>query len=106
MARQCVLREGALQRDGDRIELTLPQDFHTESIDEQHPDTLALMRGPVQYVAIDGSNAPTNGRRLLPADLKAAGAQTYVEQYAGVETVFIPLHSITNEAYTSYFSKV
>jgi DUF1680 family protein len=92
-------------RDGDRVELTLPQDFHIEAIDEQHPETVALMRGPVQYVAIEGSSEPTNGRRLLPASLKVAGVQTYVERYAGVETIFVPLHSITNETYTSYFSK-
>ena len=39
-------------RAGDRIELTLPQSFRTEPIDDLHPETVALMRGPIQYVAL------------------------------------------------------
>jgi hypothetical protein len=92
-------------RNGDRVEVTLPQDFRTEPIDELHPDTVALLRGPVQYVAIDSSNQPTRERRLLPADLRKIGPETFVANYAEQEIVFVPLRVISNESYTSYFSK-
>ena len=92
-------------RNGDRIELTLPQDFRTEAIDDLHPETVALMRGPVQYVAIEGSNERTNGRRLLPSSLEQVGREIYVQNDAGRQTIFVPLRSIVNESYTSYFSK-
>lgn len=90
---------------GDRVDLTLPQDFRTEPIDDQNPNTVALLRGPVQYVAIEGSNHAANGRRLLPSGLRQVAPQLFTEDYAGIQTIFVPLYSITNEAYTSYFSK-
>jgi len=91
--------------DGDRIELTLPQDFRTEPIDDRNPNTVALMRGPVQYVAIEASNERANARRLLPASLKLIAPQVFVQDDSGRQTVFVPLRAIVNETYTSYFSK-
>ena len=91
--------------DGDRIDLTLPQDFRMEAIDDLNPNTVALMRGPVQYVAIEASNEHVNGRRLLPSRLKKVGPETFIQADAGRQTVFVPLRSIVNETYTSYFSK-
>ena len=92
-------------RSGDRVEITLPQDFRTEAIDDLHPETVALLRGPVQYVAIDSSNQPTRERRPLPVDLRKIGPETFAANYAGQEIVFVPLRAISNESYTSYFSK-
>src|SRR5215472_8788125 len=91
--------------DGDHIELSLPLDFRTEAIDDLHPDTVALMRGPVQYVAIESSNERASARRLMPSNLKQIGPQAFIQNDAGRQTVFVPLHSIVNETYTSYFSK-
>lgn len=90
---------------GDRIDLTLPQDFRMEAIDDLNPDTVALMRGPVQYAAIEASNEHVNGRRLLPSSLRQIGPEAFVQDDAGRKTVFVPLRSIVNESYTSYFSK-
>lgn len=92
-------------RNGDRVDLMLPQDFRTEPIDDQNPNTVALLRGPVQYVAIESSNQAANGRRLLPSGLRQVAPQAFVEDYAGIQTVFVPLYTIANETYTSYFSK-
>jgi hypothetical protein len=92
-------------RAGDRIELTLPQEFRTESIDDQHPNTVALMRGPVQYVALNPPPGLTNDRLPLPASLKPCAPNTFVENYAGTQIVFVPLHTIQNATYTTYFTK-
>ncbi|SEG52969.1 hypothetical protein SAMN05421819_3328 [Bryocella elongata] len=90
---------------GDVIELEVPQDFRMEAVDEQHPDTVALMRGPVQYVAIEGAKQAQPGRRVLPASLKPSGADTFTETVAGISTVYVPLHRIVNQTYTAYFTK-
>jgi hypothetical protein len=63
------------------------------------------MRGPVQYVAIGASNGRANGQRLLPSSLKQIGPELYVQNNDGRQTVFVPLRSIINETYTSYFTK-
>jgi DUF1680 family protein len=90
---------------GDRIELTLPQDFRTEPIDEMHPETVALMRGPVQYVALNPPTDLGRARLKLPAGLKRLTAESFAENYAGNQIVFLPLYQIQNETYSSYFSK-
>ncbi len=92
-------------RPGDRIELTLPETFRTEPIDELHPETVALMRGPVQYVALNPTVELSKERLSLPSSLKQIGPQAYTENYAGNQVVFVPLHHVQNETYTSYFSK-
>lgn len=111
--RSCPLKESrgsfaAIRRtwhDGDRVELTLPQDFHTEAIDDLHPERVALMRGPVQYVAIEPTNLRAEGHRRLPANPRQAGPQTFVESDHGEQVVLVPLYSIVNETYTSYFTR-
>jgi DUF1680 family protein len=98
-------------RPGDRIDLILPQDFRTEPIDDLHPTTVALMRGPIQYVALNPQHDLAAGpkfdqdRLLLPSGLKQIAPQAFVENYAGNAIVFVPLHQVRNETYTSYFSR-
>ena len=92
-------------RAGDRVELTLPQSFRTEPIDDMHPEIVALMRGPVQYVALSPTPELAQERLALPSGLKPSGPQTFTENYSGNEIVFVPLHHIQNETYTTYFSK-
>ena len=40
-------------QNNDTIQITLPFTFHTEPIDAQHPDTVALLRGPLMLVALE-----------------------------------------------------
>ena len=88
---------------GDTVELTLPQTFRVEAIDAQHPNTVAPMRGPVEYVALNRSGAATNKtnqvRPSLKQDFKPVGAQAY----ASGPSTFIPLYSIQDETYDTYF---
>ena len=92
-------------RAGDRIELTLPQSFRAEPIDELHPETVALMRGPVQYVALNPTPELSQQRLALPSSLKKLAPQSFVENYAGNEIVFVPLYRVQNETYATYFSR-
>jgi DUF1680 family protein len=83
---------------GDAITLTLPQTFRTEPIDDRHPNTVALMRGPVEYVALNTSGAPTL-RPKLKLDFKPLAPQAYTN----TERTFLPLHTIQSETYDTYF---
>ena len=40
-------------KNNDVLQVALPMDLRTEAIDEQHPKTVAVMRGPVMLVAVD-----------------------------------------------------
>ena len=95
-------------RRGDRIDLILPQDFRTEAIDDLHLTTVALMRGPIQYVALnpqhDLSQTPLARSMQLPIGLKQIAPQAFVENYAGSQIMFVPLHQVRDQTYTSYFS--
>jgi len=92
-----------LWKAGDTVELTLPQAFRTEAIDELHPGTVALMRGPVEYVGLNTSGAKADAvggvRPRLSRDLKAVAQQAFA---SGV-TTFIPLYSVQSETYDTYF---
>jgi hypothetical protein len=92
-------------RRGDELKLTLPQDFRTEPVDELHPETVALMRGPVQYVALNPTAELSRDRLKLPSGLQQVAAQSFVENYGGSQIVFVPLYHVQNATYTSYFSK-
>jgi hypothetical protein len=88
----------------DRLTLTLPQSFRTEPIDDLHPNIVALMRGPVQYVALYPPAGLDRTPLALPSSLKQIAPQVFAENYAGKQILFIPLHQIQTETYTTYFT--
>lgn len=97
---------------GDRIELRLPQDLRTEPIDSSHGGTVALMRGPVMYCALDfaGSRTGTPGRPLAMLSGAAlrpvAGArQSFVQANGSQQTIFVPFYSVESESYDVYFQR-
>ena len=90
---------------GDTVTLTLPLDFRTEPIDDLHPHTVALLRGPLLYVQINpptGSERLTNLDALRPLD---AAAGVLVEQTSAQARVHVPFYFVRNESYTTYFEK-
>lgn len=90
---------------GDTVEFSVPYGFRTEPIDDMHPEIVALMRGPVQYVALNLSTDDARKPTAMPASLKQSGASSFVENYSGRLTVFVPFFQVMNETYTTYFSK-
>jgi len=65
-------------RSGDRVELVLPMPLRLESVDARHPDTVALLQGPLALMQIlhaSGREAPALTRRdLLSAEQRSTGA--------------------------------
>jgi hypothetical protein len=92
-------------KSGDTIQLTIPQDFRVEPIDELHPETVALMRGPLQYVALHPSEGLNKEPMPLPSGLQPQGPQSFLEGSGGSQVILVPLHQIGLESYTSYFTR-
>jgi len=53
--------------DGDRIELRLPMPMRLEAIDPQHPETVALVRGPLVLFALTEQTPKVTRDQLLAA---------------------------------------
>jgi len=89
-------------KNGDRIQLTLPMSLRLEAVDEQHPDTVALLFGPLVLFAVT-DRAPA----LTRAQLLAA---TRTTQDGGEWSVGpLRLHSfpaIGEEKYSTYLKIV
>jgi uncharacterized protein len=90
-------------RSGDLVQLRLPQSFRAEPIDGQHPNVVALMRGPVMLVAVD----PPDGleKRVLPIDEGFSPVAQQPGAWTRNEIVFLPFHQVQNERYTTYFTR-
>jgi len=87
---------------GDTLTFDLPQHFHTEAIDDLHPNTAALVRGSVVYVETN----PAAGETVLPDTeslTPVAGEPGSFSAHAGGRPrLFIPFYSVRAENYTMY----
>jgi hypothetical protein len=101
-------------RRGDRIELRLPQALRTEPLDRAHARTVALLRGPLMYCALDFRErrpaapgaplAPLGRERLTPL---AGSRQSYLQTSGaqGQQVLFVPFYTVENESYDVYFER-
>lgn len=89
-------------KNGDRIELDLPMKTRLEPIDKHHPDTVALLYGPL---VLFGINA--NGRNFTRAELLAAEQASPNSWQAGSPAnplVLRPFFALTSQPYSTYFN--
>lgn len=91
-------------KSGDVVTLELTQSFRTEPIDDMHPNTVAVMRGPLVYVELSPAEGEASIARLdemqaLPGapGLFCAGKKERLRVHA-------PLYFVRNESYTTYFA--
>ena len=85
---------------GDRIELSLPMTNRLEPIDRQHPQTVALLCGPLVLFAVTDSQ-PT----LTRADLLAAqrlDRRSWQVSTSGAPLKLLPFTDIGDEQYSTY----
>ncbi len=91
------------QRDwksGDRIELDLPLKTRLEAVNLQHPDTVALLSGPLVLFPVGESKPALTRAQFLAA--KKVGAQSWSVDSASVPTKLLPWTAIHDEPYTTY----
>jgi len=91
---------------GDTVTLELPQSFRTEAIDDQHPKTVAVLRGPLLYVEQSPRAGIAALARLDGLRPLADSPGLYYAGSSGRTRVHVPLYFVRNESYTTYFESV
>ncbi|WP_263366748.1 glycoside hydrolase family 127 protein [Edaphobacter bradus] len=89
---------------GDRVELELPLKVRLETIDSQHPDTVALLRGPLVLMAVKQKQegpVPRVTREQLLAAKRVSERQWQVSSANGPVTM-LPFTSMGDLPYTTY----
>ena len=90
---------------GDSVELELPLKMRLEPIDRRHPDTVALLRGPLVLMAVkpeQGSSVPRLTREQLLAARPVSERQWEVSSPSGPLTL-LPFTSLGERPYWHIF---
>jgi DUF1680 family protein len=88
-------------KNGDRIEMELPMRVRLEPLDARHPDTVALLRGPLVLFALTDGAPKATRAQLLAAT--RAGAESWKVQTAGGMVETLPFTAIADQAYSTYW---
>jgi DUF1680 family protein len=92
-------------REGDTVTLDLPLNFRTETIDDLHLETVAVMRGPLMYVQLNPPPGPARLARLDGLQPATEAPGVYSTREAGQMSVHAPFYFVREESYTTYFEK-
>lgn len=87
-------------KNGDGIDLELPMKARLEAVDPKHPETVALMVGPLVLFAITDAQPAVTRAQLLAA--KKDGAQSWQVETAGGAVKMLPWVGIGEEEYSTY----
>jgi uncharacterized protein len=87
-------------KDGDRVELELAMPMRLEAIDPKHPDTVALVRGPLVLFPLT-DNPPAFTRQLLSAE-KVPDENAWRIATASGPLQLRPFFAIEDQRYTTY----
>lgn len=88
-------------KDGDRVELSIDMPLRLVPIDPAHPETIALVRGPVALFAIEQGAAKISSKQMLAAQRKGTSGDWEVASDMG-KIPMRPYASISNEHYRLY----
>ncbi len=87
-------------KNGDRIDVELPMTTRLEAVDAQHPETVALLVGPLVLFAMTDSEPKVTRAQLLAA--KKTAAQTWQVDTASGPIKMLPFTAMGDEPYTTY----
>ncbi len=87
-------------QDGDRIEIDLLMTLRLEAIDPQHPQTVALLCGPLVLFAITDNPPTVTARQLLAA--RKIGPQKWQVATTDRTLDFLPFTAIADQSYSTY----
>ena len=87
---------------GDRVEMELPMRLRLEAIDTRHPQTVALLCGPLVLFAITDAPPVVTARQLLAA--KKDGPQSWQTEVAGGKISLLPFTGIADQQYSTYMT--
>ena len=92
----------------DSVQIRLPFSFWTQPVDQQHPNTVALMWGPLMLVALDPPLAlPKKWNASSPEGLRAVpySPLTFEVSREVERLLFVPFYRIRDEVYTTYIQQ-
>jgi len=90
-------------KDGDRVELELPMPLRLEPVDANHPNLVALMRGPLVLFAVADSQPAFEKAELLRAQsANNAVGDSIATSAEGKPISMRPFMSINGESYSTY----
>ena len=95
-------------RSGDKVELLLPLPMRIEAIDPRHPNTAALVRGPLVLMAVKpdmDAPVPHLSRSAL-LNAKRAGAAEWLADAPQGPIVLAPFTALGERPYTTYLNLV
>ena len=90
-------------RNGDRIQLELELPVLLQPIDPDHPNTVAVVRGPLVLFAVGDKPSSISREQLLAAERRSDEADWRVEASSGV-VLLRPFSSINGEPYRTYLN--
>jgi DUF1680 family protein len=90
-------------KDGDRVEIELPMPLRLEPVDVNHPNLVALMRGPVVLMAVAEAQPMFDAKSLLLAkDMRNDAGDWMAIATDGSRVTMRPFMSIDKESYSTY----
>jgi DUF1680 family protein len=90
-------------KDGDRVELEFPMPLRLEAVDANHPNLVALMRGPLVLFAVADSQPSFDRAELLRAKPTGnVGGDSIANSADGRPISMRPFASINDESYSTY----
>ncbi len=90
-------------KDGDRVELELPMPLRLETVDANHPNLVALLRGPSVLFALADSQPNFDKSSLLAAKpMNNAMGDWLAKSTEGTPVVMRPFMNIDKENYSTY----
>ena len=93
-------------RPGDRIELELPLSLRTQSVDTVHPNTIALLAGPLVLMRLLDDAAPTSAKltraTLLSAKRTSGNAHQWQVMQDAQTIALWPFTDIQRQTYSVY----
>jgi uncharacterized protein len=87
-------------RTGDRVELELPMTMRLESVDPRHPQTVALLFGPLVLFALADAQPVLRAADLLAAS--RVDQRSWQVKTTGTLIKMLPFTEIGDEPYTTY----
>ncbi len=96
----CALRRE--WKDGDIVEYNIDRPLRVEAVDAQHPNTVALLFGPLALFAINSPNSRFTRAQLLKASREAAAGRAWQVQSAAAPVSFRAFPDIRDEQYRLY----
>jgi uncharacterized protein len=90
--------------DGDRIELALPRTLRLEPIDRRHPDTVALLAGPLVLFPINAGGEHPSLRRSDLLAVRQVEPRRWATRAATAPLTFLPYVAIDEEEYSTFLT--